>query len=447
MKNLILLGTLSFSIAFSLSIVVEKNVNRSATIAGIATISTLSSAFVLNKKSERQLKNTHSHTEQLKSIKNDIVSLKNQRRQLVQIIESQTQFKTRIEAEYNSIIIEVARVKEEIKSLNTQRDNLQNVIADFESKHKKYLYLIANKIEPKITIKQEDNSVLGKIQKPQNKIINKTEKNTLYAKRIFDIPQSFWSIYEYNIDTFRSQIPRKDWGHYWNKMAHGVAILSEENTLLTYFAFYGGSHYYKLVYLLDKLFSDLTQLQIEVKIDIIDYGCGQALGTTCLLDYLIHNNLPNITIDSITLIEPSEVALNRGILHINHLSLYSNPINIKSLNKKLQYLKKDDLYTLNQNIKLHIFSNILDVTGFEINNLANTIKESQSGINYFICVSPTDLHNRIQLFFDFWNKTGCPLEEIQLSSEDLYYDTWRFKSDKFQRDKIHRVQKLFYVNL
>ena len=230
-------------------------------------------------------------------------------------------------------------------------------------------------------------------------------------------------------------------------MAHGVAILSEENTLLTYFAFYGGSHYYKLLYLLDKLFSSLTQLQIDINIEIVDYGCGQALGATCFLDYLRQNSLPNITIDAITLIDPSEIALTRGLLHINHLRLDSHNLDIKLINKQLQQLNKNDLLTSNKNIKLHIFSNILDITGFEINNLSNTIRESQSGINYFLCVSPTDLQNRIQQFFNFWNQHGCYIEEIQLCSEDLYHETWRFKSDKFQRDKIHRVQKLFYVNL
>ncbi len=73
--------------------------------------------------------------------------------------------------------------------------------------------------------------------------------------------------------------------------------------------------------------------------------------------------------------------------------------------------------------------------------------ETQHFWKHQIAKTAKSVEHRIQLFFDFWNKTGCPIEEIQLSSEDLYYDTWRFKSDKFQRDKIHRVQKLFYVNL
>ena len=72
------------------------------------------------------------------------------------------------------------------------------------------------------------------------------------------------------------------------------------------------------------------------------------------------------------MIEPSEIALSRGMVHINHLRLDSDNVEIRLINKQLQYLNIDDLSTSNTTIKLHIFSNILDVTGFEINNLANT---------------------------------------------------------------------------
>lgn len=216
---------------------------------------------------------------------------------------------------------------------------------------------------------------------------------------------------------------------------------------MTYFAFYGASHYYKLSYLLEELFGNLAQSRTNKNIEIIDYGCGQALATTCLIDYLKQNSLPTKTIAKVKLIEPSKIALNRGILHINHLGLDSQTTDLKPINKNLQDLNQKDLSTSSNNLKIHLFSNILDVTGFEINNLANTVKESQSGSNYFICVSPTDSNNRIQEFFNFWNQKEFRTEEIPLSSEDLYKETWRFKPDEFKCEKIHRTQKLFYVNL
>lgn len=451
MKNLFLLGTLSFSIAFSLGIVVDKNFTKSAVIGGIATISTLSSALVLSKKSELELKLLDSHTENLKSIENNILKLKTKNQKLVKEIDSKTQSKITIEGEYNSIIREFERLKEEIKSLNTQRDSLQNVIFTLETKERQILQLLDNKNPSKTTIKQQNTLVLAKTKEPKYKSTKKTKdfqkKNSLYAQKLLSISKDFWSIYEYNVETFRSQIPRSNWGYYWGQLAHGLNILSEENSLLAYFAFYGGSHYYKLLYLLDRLFNHLTQSQTDLNIEIIDYGCGQALGTTCFLDSLKKKSLPRLKIEKITLIEPSEIALSRGVIHINHLGLDAHNLDIIAVNNQLQHLNKKDLSTSKTTIKIHIFSNILDVTGFDINNLANTIMESQSGINYFLCVSPTDLQNRIQQFFNFWVQKGCYIQEIQLSSEDLYQETWRFKLDEFKTDKIHRTQKLFYVNL
>ncbi|MEG4031952.1 MULTISPECIES: hypothetical protein [unclassified Microcoleus] len=172
MKNLLLLGTLSFSIAFSLGIAVEKNIPKSAAIGGIATISTLSSAFVLSKKSDRELENIRSHAENLKSIENQILNLKNKRITLVQAIDSKTKLKTTIEAEYNSIVIEVERLKEEVKSLNIQRESLHNVIANQKTQD--------IKIKPKIPVKTEVAKPLKKTRKTilYNCILDGLEKST-----------------------------------------------------------------------------------------------------------------------------------------------------------------------------------------------------------------------------------------------------------------------------
>lgn len=407
MKNLFLLGSLSFSLAFSLGLMVEKNVYKSAAIGGIATISTLGSAFILEKKGINIASN---------------------------------------EQEYNLIIQKVNEFKKEINSLNLERDNLQNTVTNLQNEKRKIDLLIEEQTHLKVTIEQEYNLILEKIRKEE--IDSFIEQNTLYSQNLTCVPKDFLSIYHYNVNNFRSQIPRNNWGSYWNSLGHGINILSEPENLLTYFALYGSSHYYKISYLLDIfLTSNIFQSKYNINIEIIDYGCGQALGTTCFIDYLKQNNYTNIKIDAITLIEPSKASLSRGILHINHLGFDLYSANIKLINKGLQELNNNDLLTSNQNIKLHIFSNILDITGFEIENLANTIKESQSGINYFLCVSPTDKNNRIQQFFTFWSKNGYTTVEMQLSSEDLYKETWKFKSNQFKLDKIHRVQKLFYVNL
>lgn len=413
MKKLFLLGTLSFSIAFSLGMVVEKDITKSAVIGGIATISTIGSTLILNKKSDQAIQSADL---KLKNIENKVLKIENKEQKLLQLIDNKTKEKIAIEQEYNAIIQQVNNLKQE-------RDNLQDTIRLLDARNKEYSDFIKQKVFIEI------------------------ETDTLYANNLISISKDFLSIYKYNVTTFRNEIPRRQWGYYWSQLRHGFSVLSEETTLLTYFAFYGSSHYYKLIYLLEKFFEHLSQSQVKLNIDIIDYGCGQALGTMCFLDYLKQHNLDNIKIDNVTLIEPSQISLSRGFLHIKHLDHNLVISNITFINKELKELNVNDLSTSSQNIKVHLFSNILDVSGFDINHLAKIIEKSQSGINYFLCVSPTDRQGRIEEFLNFWYKNIYNLENIQLSNEDLYKETWKFKSDQFQCDKIHRVQKLFLVKI
>lgn len=419
MKNLFFIGTATFIIPFVSSLAVSLNLTASAFIGGlIAATVTITIVWFLSKKYQRAFKKLDGYAESLKNLESQIATLKKQNLKLLK---------------------EIKGLKEEEKSLKTQLEELQNSVNNLESKEKQALQLTENKPQLQ-TIKTTKNRL------PERREVF-WETNTLYAQQLTSISKDFWSIYEYNIDVFRSQTTPKNRGFYWKKLEHGLEILSEEKTLVAYFAIYGGSHYYKLSYLLEQLFINLTQSRINENIEIIDYGCGQALATTCFIDYFKENGLSNKTINRVTLIEPSQIALSRGILHINHLGLDLQNTEIKPINKKLEDLNKNDLLTSSKNLKIHLFSNILDVTGFEIKNLANTIRETQSGINYFLCVSPNDLKNRILQFFNFWNQNEFRTEEIPLSSEDLYREIWWFKSDEFNRRKIHRTQKLFYVNL
>ena len=146
----------------------------------------------------------------------------------------------------------------------------------------------------------------------------------------------------------------------------------------------------------------ISQLNNET-INIIDWGCGQALATSLLIDYIKEKSL-NIDISNIILIEPSSLALSRGLLHISVLK--ENKIDIKAVNKDIDSLTSSDLVIHNQNITLHLFSNILDVEFFKLNkDFLDKISSSQKGLNYFICVSPNinDKRNaRLDLFYRYF---------------------------------------------
>jgi hypothetical protein len=69
--------------------------------------------------------------------------------------------------------------------------------------------------------------------------------------------------------------------------------------------------------------------------------------------------------------------------------LVNDSSDVYCVNKLLDNVVETDLKTCNKSIKIHLFSNILDMgdTHFNLQKLANTILQSQSGINYFVCVS------------------------------------------------------------
>ena len=66
---------------------------------------------------------------------------------------------------------------------------------------------------------------------------------------------------------------------------------------------------------LHKAFENIPQIFFEQPvINIIDYGNGQAIGTMCYVDFLKHNDYPQI-INKVTLFDPSENNLNFHILY------------------------------------------------------------------------------------------------------------------------------------
>ncbi len=188
-----------------------------------------------------------------------------------------------------------------------------------------------------------------------------------------------------------------DYLHY--QLNQGVTIIEEQDLLYKYLFNYGKMHKAKLYSSFDEVIYQLNNQTIN----IIDWGCGQALATFLLIDYIKEKNL-KINISNITLIEPSQLALSRGLLHIDVLT--ENPIKIRAINKDIDSLEHSDLIIDNSHITLHLFSNILDVEFFRLDRFfLEKISNSQNGLNYFICVSPNinDKRNaRLDMFYRYF---------------------------------------------
>lgn len=183
-------------------------------------------------------------------------------------------------------------------------------------------------------------------------------------------------------------------------MGRGVTILNQQQQLYAYLNSYGNMHFAKCNYAYAKLPHDFFDNNIE----IIDWGCGQALASMTYLDFLKKQNITQ-DIEKIILNEPSEIALKRGALHIK---IFNANIEILTINKDLDGITPSDFIS-NNCVKLHLFSNILDIDNYSTKHLADLIKQNFKGLNYFIIVSPkiTDLKtNRIDNFvkeFDLMN--------------------------------------------
>lgn len=221
------------------------------------------------------------------------------------------------------------------------------------------------------------DSFLGRdIVKPQyipNFII---ETETKYSKEIENVQPNFNSIRQVSVDRYTSIASDS----IFYSLGRGVTVLTEENQLFAYMNSYGKMHNQKLT----TSFDFLPEIIFNDSIDIIDWGCGQAMASMTLFEYLNAKNIKNKT-NQIVLIEPSELALKRGSLHIKK---FLPSVIIDTKNKDLDSLTDDDFKNNKNNIHLHLFSNILDIDLFSLTALIERIDNNFKGINYFVCVSP-----------------------------------------------------------
>lgn len=160
----------------------------------------------------------------------------------------------------------------------------------------------------------------------------------------------------------------------------------------------------------------------EKPMDLIDWGCGQALATISVL----HFANTKITAENITLVEPSEIALKRGSLHVKKFSASAS---VLTINKTIDMLLPSDFNPPTKNIYLHLFSNILDVENFSITKLIALIKSSFRGINYFIVVSPCmssqTRRNRLSHFVNsFASRDGFSLYKSVIKQKGEWKNEW-----------------------
>ena len=207
------------------------------------------------------------------------------------------------------------------------------------------------------------------------------EQNTNYAYKLkyMDNP-TFDKVRDLSTKFYR-ELPQALQDELFEALNRGIDILDSEPQMTTYLFAFGKMHQAKLDYAFGKLPEEFLK---QPEINIIDYGCGQALGTMCYTDFLREKGYSQ-KVKAITLIEPSEICLKRAALHA---SAFFPTAEIKTVNKKFDDLTQDDIVCNEETPTLHVLSNVLDMLNFNLDRFAELVKCCLKGYNQFVCVGP-----------------------------------------------------------
>jgi len=235
-----------------------------------------------------------------------------------------------------------------------------------------------------------------------------------YSKKLYNIVNpNFNKIRQVSFDYIQSI---GDPQELYDKLTRGETVIDDERLLYKYMVSFGTKHKVKLYDAYEKI---INKLEGE-KFNIVDWGCGQAFATMILLNFANEKSI-YLDISNICLIEPSKISLERGLLHIDILKQKDYTIN--SINSTIDSIEQKDI-TFDNNYKtIHLFSNILDIENFKLdNNLLQKISSNFKNDNLFVCVSSNindKRNNRVDLFYNYFNE-NFNTELISARDSNIY---------------------------
>lgn len=210
------------------------------------------------------------------------------------------------------------------------------------------------------------------------------------------------------IENCRNYIPEqyryRPYSH--QELKHGLDLLRSEEGLDCYIGAYGEMHQAKCKAAMQNMpFPPKESDKTSFSLEIIDWGCGQGIGTICLVDFLKERELTH-WLKKITLIEPSHASLERAITNVSKATY--NSVRILPLNKYLPSVSDSsevNCIHFEQNYVFHIFSNILDVTEIDLAKLAQSIA-IPGHIHFILCMGPLNANAfRIDRFCEIFKPT------------------------------------------
>ena len=148
----------------------------------------------------------------------------------------------------------------------------------------------------------------------------------------------------------------------WHSLGSGRAILSTNEQLDQYLYSYGPMTKAQWEILLSKASLPNGNLHL------VDYGCGQGLGSVMLFDYF--GSQLTSRIKQIKLIEPSAIALYRAKAVVD---CYLAGPRANIINKMLDDVTTEEIHMNGSIPVVHLLSNVLDIEGFNHGNLFSKI--------------------------------------------------------------------------
>ena len=225
-----------------------------------------------------------------------------------------------------------------------------------------------------------------------------------------------------------SHFTKKEHTYYHNQLKRGTALIETHEQLCAYLRSFGKMHKAKLIDSIKQLPQDLLSQPFE----IVDWGCGQAMGTVNLYDFL-NDQGKGSNIRKVTLIEPSIVALERAKIHVS--AYVDEPDNLVCLSDFFENIETSQIISDSGFPVIHIFSNILDVEEIDLKHLSRLIDSSVKTENFLLCVGPLNPTNqRIDAFFSYFDHRLIESVYQFQSSHFGPRNKWTYKS------KVYRLR-------
>ena len=223
-----------------------------------------------------------------------------------------------------------------------------------------------------------------------------------YKERISSIPNlTMDAIIENCRQNIPNQYQTRPYTH--PELNHGVDLLKSDEGLDCYIGAYGEMHQAKCKAAMQNMpFPPKDNPSGSLSLEIIDWGCGQGIGTVCLIDFLKERDLTS-WVKKITLIEPSEYSLQRAIVNVTKATYSGVRINaIKDYLPSVSDNAEIGGVTFEHNFIFHIFSNILDVPEIDLAKLAKCMA-APGHTHYILCMGPLNANAfRIDRFCDIF---------------------------------------------